>query len=279
MPTRKTANESQPIQIESSFLPTTLSTAATASDAISSARRRSGLVRVVGTSAIEEARIDAVDELTIDPRFRGPDDSGNGGYTCGLVARELGGAAEVTLRLPPPLATPLPFDGVSLWSGDALVAEARQTDVDIELPAPVPWEDARAAAAPDVGSPFPHCFVCGYARAEGDGLRIFAGPVAGRDVVAAPWTPREGEVGPEFVWAALDCPGAYATGVPSRRGTVVLGRLAARVDRIPHSGEHCVVVGWSLGTDGRKHYAGTALHTAEGELLAVGRATWIEPRS
>lgn len=220
-----------------------------------------------------------MDEVTIDPRFRGPDDSGNGGYSCGLLARELGGAAEITLRLPPPLARPLAFDGELLRDGDAIVAEATRAEVELDLPAPVPWDNAVASCAPDLGSPFPHCFVCGHARAEGDGLRIFAGPVAGRDVVAAPWVPREGEVGPEFVWAALDCPGAYATGVIARRGTVVLGKLAARVDRIPHPGERCVVVGWSLGSDGRKHYAGTALHTADGELLGIGRATWIEPRA
>jgi len=220
-----------------------------------------------------------VDELTIDRRFRGPEDSGNGGYSCGLVARELGGAAEVTLRLPPPLGRPLGFDGARLWDGDALVAEGRRALVELDLPAPVALADAEAACAPDLQSPFPHCFVCGHARAEGDGLRIFAGPVEGRDVVAAPWTPREGEVGPEFVWSALDCPGAYATGVPAQRGTVVLGRLAARIDRIPYPGEKCVVVGWSVGSDGRKHYAGTALHTADGELLGLGRATWIEPRS
>src|SRR6185436_9559900 len=45
--------------------------------------------------------------LTIDPRYRGPDTSGNGGYTCGLVAAHVAGDAEVTLRLPPPLGRPL----------------------------------------------------------------------------------------------------------------------------------------------------------------------------
>jgi hypothetical protein len=37
-------------------------------------------------------------------------------------------------------------------------------------------------------------------------------------------------------------------------------------------------VGWPLGEDGRKRYAGTALSTGDGELLAKARATWIEPR-
>jgi hypothetical protein len=38
-------------------------------------------------------------------------------------------------------------------------------------------------------------------------------------------------------------------------------------------------MGWPLGAEGRKHYAGTALYTAEGELLGVARATWVEPRA
>jgi hypothetical protein len=218
-----------------------------------------------------------VTEIVIESRFRGPDESGNGGYSCGLVARELGGPAEVTLRLPPPLARPLQFDGRRLLDSGDVVAEARRADVEVDVPAPVTFAEAERAQAPDVDSPFPHCFVCGHARAPGDGLRIFAGPVPGRNLVAATWTPREGEVGPEFVWASLDCPGAYATGAMGR-GTIVLGRLAARVERIPHPDEPCVVVGWPLGSDGRKHYAGTALYTADGELLGVARATWIEPR-
>jgi hypothetical protein len=37
-------------------------------------------------------------------------------------------------------------------------------------------------------------------------------------------------------------------------------------------------VGWPLGSDGRKHGAGTALFTDAGELLGIGRALWIEPR-
>jgi hypothetical protein len=45
--------------------------------------------------------------LVIAPRFCGPPDSGNGGYVCGLIAGRLDGQAEITLRAPPPLATPM----------------------------------------------------------------------------------------------------------------------------------------------------------------------------
>jgi hypothetical protein len=215
--------------------------------------------------------------IVIATRFRGPDDSGNGGYTCGVIAREHGGEeVEVTLRLPPPLEAWLRIDGEGrVWDDHALVAEVRPAEVALEPPAPVSWDDAVAAQAVDRGSPFPHCFVCGHASE--DGLHIHAGPVAGRDVVAAPWAVAADTVGSEFAWAALDCPGAYATGVPGR-GTVVLGRLAARVDRVPTAGERCVVVGWPLGAEGRKHGAGTALFGESGELLGIARAVWVEPR-
>jgi hypothetical protein len=184
------------------------------------------------------------------------------------------------LRRPPPLDIPLRVeraDGkVEVYDGDALVAEAVRTEVELEPPASVSFDDAEQAAVRYAGfeeHAFPTCFVCGPARS--DGLGIFPGPLDGRDAVAAPWIPRESRR--ELVWASLDCPGAFAVGYAGR-GELLLGRLAARIDGVPEVGERCVVVGWPLGQDGRKLYAGTALFTADGELLARARATWIEPR-
>ncbi len=221
--------------------------------------------------------------MVIDKHFRGPTNSANGGYTCGVLASLLHGPAEVTLRLPPPLERPLEVDWederrhIELRDGEALVAEAEPAQVDIELPEPISFEDAAAAALPegDKESVFPECFVCGWAR--DDGLGIYAGPVQGANLVAATWTPRPDHVAPEFVWAALDCPGAYAVH-GGERGMPVLGRLAARVEHLPHPGERCVVLGWSLGEDGRKLYAGTALFGEDGRVLGAARATWIAPR-
>jgi len=217
--------------------------------------------------------------IVIERRFRGPDASGNGGYSAGLFARAFGAAeAEVTLRLPPPLEAPLDLDADGrVVHGEAVVAEVRAGKVEVAPPAPVSWAEAVAAEAPDLDSPFAECLVCGHARGE-DGLHIHAGPVEGRGVHAAPWIVGDDAVGPEFVWAALDCPGAYATGMFGR-GTVVLGRLTARVDRVPGAGQECVVVAWPLGSDGRKHAAGTALFAASGDLLGIASALWIEPRS
>ena len=211
--------------------------------------------------------------LLIEPRFRGPDTSANGGYTCGRIAALVGEPVEVTLLAPPPLAVPLPVAGGRV--GD--VATYAPAAVELELPAPPSYEEAVEAQRPDVRSRFPHCFVCGVRRAPDDGLHIHPGP-SGDGLVAAPWVPRADAVGAEFVWCALDCPGAYANGL-AERGVLLLGRMAARVVRVPEPGERCVVAGWPLGADGRKFGAGTALWTAEGELLGFARATWIEPRS
>ena len=218
-------------------------------------------------------------ELVIERKFRGPTGSANGGYTCGLLASFMHGPAEVTLRVPPPLERPLEVvtDGpLELRDGEQLVAEAVATELDVDVPEPISYLDASAAELPDGDreSVFPECFVCGWKRE--DGLRIYAGPVEGRQLVAATWIPREDVISSEFVWAALDCPGAYAVEF-GQRGNPVLGRLAGRVEHLPHAGERCVVVGWPLGEEGRKLYAGTALFGEDGRLLGAARATWIVP--
>ena len=219
--------------------------------------------------------------MRIPARFNGPPRSANGGYTCGLVAALLGGEAEVTLRVPPPLERELRVvraDGrVELRDGETLVAQGERVLVDVEVPAPVSVADAEAASTRYAGfahHAYPTCFTCGPERE--DGLGIYAGPVAERDgVVASTWTPAE-EPAPEVVWAALDCPSGWAVDDFQREG-VLLGRMAARVDRLPASDEPLVVLGWRIGEEGRKRYAGSALTTVEGDVLARSRSTWIVP--
>ncbi len=224
----------------------------------------------------------AVEHLTIEARFNGPDGSANGGYTCGRIAALLDGHAEVTLRSPPPLERPLAVErvggGLRVLDGDNLVAEAAPASVELELPAPPSWAEAEAASARYPGfeeHAFPRCFVCGPEREPGDGLRVFAGPL-GDGRFAATWIPSE--VSPELVWAALDCPGAIAVGFPDR-GETLLGRFAVEVDELPEPGERCVVLAWPLGEEGRKLYAGTALYGEDGRPLARARATWIAPNA
>jgi hypothetical protein len=100
------------------------------------------------------------------------------------------------------------------------------------------------------------------------------------------WCPGEeltdanGQVRPEFIWAALDCPGvigALRDAVPGDT-RYVLGRLAARQLRPVKGGEPLVVVGWRLAAQGRKILAGSALFTASGQAVAAAQATWISAR-
>lgn len=102
--------------------------------------------------------------------------------------------------------------------------------------------------------------------------------------VAAAWLPDEslagpdGKVAPEFMSAALDCPGFFAL-ANTRPAQWLLGEFTAHMDRCVHVDEPCVVVGWPLGSAGRKHSVGTAVFDEDGELCAYARGLWIEPRS
>ena len=230
------------------------------------------------------------EQVTINRRFRGPPESGHGGYVCGAVGGLIGDTAEVTLRKPPPLDRPLDVvrldgGGIALRDGETVIAEGAPASLEIDPPAPVSFTEAKEASRSYLGFRqhiFPTCLVCGPQRTEGDGLRIFPGPVPGRDIVAAPWTPdaslagEDSTVRPEFVWAALDCPSGWAVfGDPSQGRPAVLGRLAARLIAPVQPSDRCVVIGWPLGEDGRKLYSGTALFSHDGELRAVARATWV----
>lgn len=222
-------------------------------------------------------------EIVLDRRFRGPLTSANGGYTCGVLAGHVNGShVEVTLRLPPPLDTPLRVEtspgSAILRHGEEVVAEAHDVHLHLDPPAPVAWAEAVDATSRHTrisGPQFAECFVCGE-RDDEDCLSLRPGPVAGRTAVqAAPW--QVAEASPEIVWAAIDCPGAFAVGGEGR-GEVVLGRMTGTVFRVPAVGERCVVVSWPLGENGRKLHAGTALFDAQGALLAQARQVWIAPQ-
>jgi hypothetical protein len=230
--------------------------------------------------------------IVVDSRFHGPPTSGNGGYVCGLLARFIGSSAEITLSKPPPLDRRLPVEPsgagqVRLLDGDDVVARGRAVDIHVDVPEPPTIAAAQEASKSYLGfrhHVFPTCFVCGPKREPGDGLRIFPGRLAPGPLVAAPWIPDQtlagddGFVRPEFLWAALDCPGIFAVMNGDRFPPTVLGQLAARIDTRIRPGSPCVVCGWEIGADGRKRYAGTALFSASGELLGRARATWIELR-
>lgn len=229
--------------------------------------------------------------LTIAARFCGPPTSANGGYFAGSVASLAAHTVTVRLIKPPPLDRELTIEelagGVlSVRDGAEPVGEARPAALDLE-PRPAPdYLEAVEASRHYAGfryHRFPTCFVCGTHRVRGDGMRIFAGALAERAVVAAPWVPDasldagDGKVRAEFMSAALDCPGYYAVAPDDRM--MLLAELTAHVDRRVHVGESCTVVGWEIGSSGRKHEAGTALFDGKGNLVGRARALWIEPRA
>jgi hypothetical protein len=227
-----------------------------------------------------------MDWFTVPARFCGPPDSGNGGYTCGLLARELGGVLECTLRTPVPLDVPLQLErtqaGGLLRHNEKIVVEAKPTTIAVTPPAPISLAAATKAMAASAAlapqHPFPTCFVCGPKRGVHDGLRIF--PARAQDEIhVAAWVP-DPEFGDsnqllrtEFLWAAMDCPTGFAAGFPLA-GKLVTGRLAVEQRKNIRTGAGCVLMAWPLGVEGRKHLSAACLYQNE-ELCAVALATWI----
>lgn len=232
------------------------------------------------------------EEIVIGRRFRGPPRSGNGGYAAGLVAAAVGApCVAVSLRAPPPLDVPLSVarEGERVRALDAgsgtTIAEAEPATLELDVP-PVPSlaevEDAERRYEGLHHHAFAECFVCGPARGSGDGLRIFAGPLAARpEVVASRWTPdaslaaTDGSVDAAFLWAALDCPGYFATGLGASATPAVLARMVARVDARPEVGARLRCVAWSIVAEGRKHRVGTAVVREDGSVLARAESLWI----
>jgi len=230
--------------------------------------------------------------LVVAPRFCGPPGTANGGYVAGLLARGLSGAVEVTLRAAAPLATPLDVsqsgDGARLLSLEGLeLARAVRATLALDVP-PRPDPGLVEAHAGDCRAmrthPFPRDFVCGPARAPGDGLRIFPGVVPGSDRVAALWIPDAslcgagGPVAPEFLWAALDSPSSFPLLEPESARALepmVLGRLCVALDGELHAGEHALVMAWPIALEGRRGVAGAALFDGSGRLVGSARATWV----
>lgn len=244
--------------------------------------------------------------VTVPSRFNGPPASGQGGYTSGVLAGHLEGPATVSLRRPVPLDEPL---DIRVIQADAkaeggpavpshtdarlgafdpageLVVEALGASplASWEAPPVTPKAAHRAKErfVPPADGTFDRCFVCG--RARDDGFHVHPGPVAGTDLVASPWTPpawaanEDGEVRPEFVAAALDCPGYFAL----HGADLKLAFLALQQSEVlapVRAGVDCVAVGRPLGRDGRKGFAATAIVDSAGVVLAHSEQLLIVPR-
>ncbi len=189
---------------------------------------------------------------------------------------------------PTPLDTPLTIDvtddRVLLLERDDVLVEGVSASLDLDVPRPPAFDEAAEATQRFVARDdhaFPGCFVCGTGRGAGDGLRVFAGPLRDREIVAAPWIPdrtlsANDQVGNEFIWAVLDCPGFFASCIRSEPRPSVLGEMTTRIDRPVSLGERCVVIAWPLGRAGRKLHVASALFGENASLVGAARATWFE---
>jgi hypothetical protein len=237
--------------------------------------------------------------VVIEKRFCGPPNSGNGGYVCGLLAAHINADAEVTLLAPPPLGERLDIvagdNGVELRKDATTLARGRSVRFEVPDIPIVDFSEAEEAVSrwpfDESRHPLPMCFVCGSARAHGDGLRILPSrlpprPDCSNGTLATPWVPdanlagENGFVAPEFIWAALDCPAGFAGAGAQHLGmsgseSMLLGRMRAQIEKRPRPGERCIIVAWPTGRDGRKLFADSALLNAEGKMLAAAETTWI----
>jgi len=230
--------------------------------------------------------------ITIDPAYHGFEGAGHGGYTSGMAAKIAGGPVEVTIRRRIPVGEPMEvrrLEGgrIELRGAEGPILQAAPGEPRVELPTPVGPAEAEDAARRFLGytwTPSSTCLTCGTHRDEGEGLRVFPGPVAGRPgLVAAPWVPhpnfagQDGLLPEEFVWAALDCPGAWALrGDPSEpyRRTVTV-QMTARVDRPVRAGEPHVVMAWPVPGRRRLLDAACAVIGPDGRVAAVATTVWL----
>ena len=226
---------------------------------------------------------------SIAKRYCGPPQSGNGGYSCGLLGKQIEDPSKVRLHVPPPLESDLTIeknaDSWALRQGEQLIGTAIAAQLDMLPPQPPSLEQARAARKNYRGfgeHSFPHCFVCGTGREQGDGLRLFTGNISGEEMVACDWEPTadlldsNGQVKVEFIWSALDCPSYFALNIPVDPDSVcLLGEMTASIDKPVPGDQSLIVYAWKRSIEGRKHYSAAALCAAQGEVLARAEHLWI----
>lgn len=232
-------------------------------------------------------------DIVIAHQFCGPPNSGNGGYVCGILAKDIEGPATSVLRARIPLDVGLSLgveDGQArMFDGEgAVIGTGRAADpADLPTPPAAPTlAQAEAGQTRYIGLTqrvHPTCFSCGPERTDGDGLRVFVGQIEGAPDghCAGVWTPHaafgdaEGLATTEVIWAALDCPGFFSWVVKEGRHGALLGTMTGEVLRRPKVGETCIVSAWPIAREGRKETAGVALYAADGELLARAYQVWI----
>ena len=228
--------------------------------------------------------------IEIIPRYCCAQDSGSSGYVAGILARNFDGPTKVRLKTPPPLQSSLEIQTLSgrteLFSQKQLIATAELTEMESPpLPPPtvIDASQARQDFLSGTTHPQPDCFVCGINRKPGDGLNIFTGQTLntrGDAIVASDWRPSRdlldvlGFVQPEFIWAALDCPGYFGLNLEPER-LCFLSEISAVILKDVPGDQLLMVYGWKRGHEDRQFYAGSAIADAEGTIYAHSEQTWV----
>lgn len=247
--------------------------------------------------------------IEIPAAWNGPSRSANGGIAAGVLARRLidhlgleeTSAIQARLHRPPPVGVPMavvtPDEEteepavMELVQGDHVMVTAQPGEISLDVPQ-VSASQAREVTGPTTPHPAATCIVCGSQRE--DGLRVFPGVIEGvtdpatpgetLPVRAAAWQPPKwagdeaGMVRTEFLWGVLDCPGAFASTDVYRSPDPVfaaLGTTTARLLGPVRIDEEYVVLGWSLGSEGRKMFAGTAIVDTAGGVRAISGQTCL----
>ncbi|GHE13788.1 hotdog fold domain-containing protein [Streptomyces alanosinicus] len=218
---------------------------------------------------------------TIPSHITGYPNVAFGGYVAGLVAsRSDAETVRVDFQAAVPVGVPVRLEEKVTVTPGRLRHEAP------EMPT---WNQAQAATEAYLAQLRVHpqpfdCYGCAP-MAVGKGIRLFPGPVPGRNLVAAAWVPdvelagKTGTLPPEIVWSALDCPGGWAGVRLADTGPgLVTAALTAKLLHEVRAGERHISWAWVLDKHDRKVSVGVALATAEGKICARAEAVWVKPR-
>lgn len=236
-----------------------------------------------------------VDEVAVPGHVHGYPEVAFGGYVAGVLAkRSEHKTLRVDFRSKVPLETPLTLTptrdgGQALTAADGtLLAETTAAELTLDPPAAPSWSEAKAITAAALASErrgITNCYGCGSGCAPGRGLLLFPSDADHLDLIVAAWVPDpllgtdEGLLPTETVWAALDCPGGWASmrQPGTSFGSVTAALTATQLQPI-HAGGEYISYAWPISRDGRKCTVGVALATADGEPCALAEALWIEPK-
>jgi hypothetical protein len=226
--------------------------------------------------------------ITVDSRFCGIADRGQGGYLAGLVAEPGVDPVQVDFRNPIPLDVPLQVstrdDRTIVSGGDKVIVESRAGVPPSRTPAFVPPDSAttaRTLAETQIPNYVGSCFSCGT---RPDTLRVHAGPV-GDGRFATPYEPpewvadSEGIVAAPFVWAPLDCASGWALAWHPPQPVAVTATYTVQVHEPVHAdSQYIVVADTEAEWRGRRRLAWSAMYTTSGRLVAHTESLWIRLR-